>query len=91
MKKPEKENHLDRFAEVANGLNLSKEIANKLANFIHYEVMTAKKTAIDEHKKHLPSEEEIEKMVNKWFREYWEKPNGVIKEIAKAISKRIGE
>ena len=37
----------------------------------------------------IPSEDEIAEMVNVWFREYWEKPNGVIKEIAKAISKRL--
>lgn len=39
-----KEDHLDRFNDVVKGLNLSKEIANKLANFIHFEVMSAKKS-----------------------------------------------
>ena len=41
----EEKDHIDRFAEVAKGLGLEKEIANKIANFVHYEVMHAKKSA----------------------------------------------
>ena len=37
-----KEDYIDRFREVADGLKLKKEIANKIANFIHVEVMSAK-------------------------------------------------
>lgn len=37
------EDHLDRFSEVVKGLGLSKLIASKIAIFIHYEVMSAKK------------------------------------------------
>lgn len=36
-----REDYLDRFAEVVKGLGLSHNIANKLANFIHFEIMTA--------------------------------------------------
>jgi len=38
----EKGDYLDRFKKVADGLELSKNIAEKLANFIHYEVSIAK-------------------------------------------------
>ena len=52
MKKPKtqkqnkiEENYLDRFSEVVKGLGINKNIANKLANFIHYEITMAKKKA----------------------------------------------
>lgn len=35
--------HTDRFDEVLNGLGIEKVIANKLMNFFHYEIMTAKR------------------------------------------------
>ena len=47
--------HLTRFAEVAKGLGLSKLIANKLANFIHYEVIKMKKDTIASHSTELLS------------------------------------
>lgn len=37
--------YLDRFHEISKGLGLSDAIANKIANFIHYEIQTAKKVA----------------------------------------------
>lgn len=48
--------HLTRFAEVAKGLGLSKLIANKLANFIHYEVIKMKKDTISSHHDQLLAE-----------------------------------
>ncbi len=47
------EDYLDRFSEVAKGLGLSKDIANKLANFIHYEVLSEKKKALTADRKEL--------------------------------------
>lgn len=41
----EEGDYLDRFDKVAKGLELEHLIANKIANFIHYEVQTAKKIA----------------------------------------------
>jgi len=45
--------------------------------------------ACSDWEKFLPSEEEISKIIKKWFREYWDNVDGVIKEFAKAISQRI--
>ena len=53
MKEIIEEDHIDRFAEVAKGLKLEKLIANKLANFIHYEVMTAKRNKEKSHQNQL--------------------------------------
>ena len=39
---PKEEDYLDRFSEVVKGLKIDKNIAEKLANFIHYEIRTAK-------------------------------------------------
>ena len=41
-----KECWVDRFDEVVKGLEIDKTIANKLANFIHYEIETAKKNEV---------------------------------------------
>lgn len=38
-----KEDYIDRFAEVAKGLGLEHRIAEKIANFIHLEIQTAKR------------------------------------------------
>lgn len=43
-KEPE-EDYLDRFAEIEKGLGLEHKIAEKIANFIHCEIINAKKKA----------------------------------------------
>jgi hypothetical protein len=48
---------VDRFREVVDGLGIKKTIANKLANFIHYEIETAKIEALG--RQEVMSEEEI--------------------------------
>jgi len=45
MREEIREGYLDRFAEVADGLKLKKDIANKIANFIEVEIQTAKTDA----------------------------------------------
>ena len=55
-RKEKVEDWCDRFAEVVKGLGIEKNIANKLANFILYEIETAKK------KVSQPSEEVKEKV-----------------------------
>jgi hypothetical protein len=42
------ENFIDRFYEIEKGLKIEHKIANKLANFITYEIMTAKKRVRDD-------------------------------------------
>ena len=39
------QDYIDRWAEVATGLELDQLIAEKIANFMHYEIMTARKKA----------------------------------------------
>jgi len=49
----QKEDWVDRFAEIVKGLEIDKNIANKLANFIHYEIETAKQNSLHQKEKRL--------------------------------------
>ena len=91
----EKRDWSDRFSEVVEGLEIDKNIAKKLANFIHYEIVTAKKATKSyakqslegvEFEKYSPSKR-LSPKENHWA-EYGHKM--ALVEAKKAIDKEIG-
>jgi len=62
------EDCIDRFAEVAKGLEIEHKIAEKLANFVLYEVVSAKK------KSRLAERARIKEVLEIVPAKYWKNP-----------------